>query len=136
MNNLFILRGVPGCGKSTLANVLTNNETTGIICEADRYFIGTDEVYRFDLGKIGQAHQWCRERCESAMSAGASTVVVSNTNTTPKEFADYEKMADIHGYRVTHIVVENRHHSVNAHGVPEETLMRMELMLRANLVLR
>ena len=70
------------------------------------------------------------------MSAGASTVVVSNTNTTPKEFADYEKMADIYGYRVTHIVIENRHHGVNTHGVPEESLNRMEKNLLANLVLR
>jgi adenylate kinase family enzyme len=52
---LIIVRGIPGSGKSTFASSL------GIPhYEADQYFIGADGVYRFDFSKLGEAHRQCR----------------------------------------------------------------------------
>jgi hypothetical protein len=38
----------------------------------------------------------------------------------------YYEMAEEYGYRVYSLIVENRHSGVNEHGVPDETLEKME----------
>lgn len=133
--DLYILRGVPGCGKSTVAQTLTLSETVGKICEADRFFM-KDGVYKFDFTKLSAAHEWCRSECIGAMRSKIPLIVVSNTNILPKEFAAYEKMAKEFGYNVFHIIIENYHGNMDSHGVPEESLVRMETNLRANIQLR
>lgn len=83
MKTLFILRGVPGCGKSTVAK----NLCPDVICEADNFFYTETEEYCFDFTKLGQAHDYCRQTCKAAMQRGVERIVVSNTSTTEKEFA-------------------------------------------------
>ena len=133
--DLYILRGVPGCGKTTVANTLTLSETVGKICEADRFFI-EDGVYKFDVNRLSAAHEWCRNQCRAAMESQVPVIVISNTNITPKEFSPYESMAEVYRYRVFHVIVENHHGGKDVHGVPENTLIRMENNLRANIHLR
>jgi predicted kinase len=135
MSNLIILRGVPGSGKSTLAKLLVGNGWDAKICEADNYFVGEDGVYRFDHTKLGAAHEWCRNQCEGAMKAGVSLIVLSNTNVRPKDFKAYEDLAELYNYRVTHLIVENRHGGSSVHGVPAETLTRMTDSLRSTIQL-
>jgi len=133
---LYILRGVPGCGKSTVAKNLTANGV-GVICEADNYFISdVDGVYRFDAKKLGLAHGWCNDICRNALEAKIPVVVVSNTNVNPKDFQPYEKMAKDYGYTVFHLVVENRHGGKDSHNVPEEALVRMKGTLEDTIKLR
>ena len=126
MKTLFILRGVPGCGKSTLAKSLCPD----VICEADNFFYNENGEYCFDFTKLHQAHGHCRQTCENAMISGVERIVVSNTSTSEKEFAPYRYMAEHYGYQCFVIVVENRHGGVNSHGVPEDKLdaMRKRLM--------
>ena len=38
----------------------------------------------------------------------------------------YFKLAEEYGYRISTIIVENRHSSTNIHGVPDEALEKME----------
>jgi hypothetical protein len=38
----------------------------------------------------------------------------------------YFELAKTHGYRVTSIIVENRHDGVNQHGVPEDKIQIMK----------
>jgi predicted kinase len=131
----YILRGVPGCGKSTVAKNLAGEH--GAVCEADNYFISDyDGVYRFDAKKLGLAHGWCRDITRNAMEAKRPVIVLSNTNTNPNDFASYEEMAKEFGYTVFHLIVENRHGGTDSHNVPEISLIRMESMLRANIKLR
>jgi phenolic acid decarboxylase len=52
-------------------------------------------------------------------------VVVSNTFTQEWEMEAYYKLAEMYGYRVYSLIVENRHGGVNEHGVPQETLTKM-----------
>jgi hypothetical protein len=54
-----------------------------------------------------------------------TTIVVSNTFTQEWEMAAYYELAEKYGYRVTSIIVENRHDGKNIHGVPED---RVEIM--------
>jgi ABC-type bacteriocin/lantibiotic exporter with double-glycine peptidase domain len=55
MKELFLIRGICGSGKSTLAESLG-----GTHLEADMYFM-EDGGYQFDVTRLKDAHQWCRE---------------------------------------------------------------------------
>lgn len=118
MKNIILLRGLPGAGKSTLAKLICNQHV-----EADMYF-QKDSEYKFDASKLKQAHEWCQERTEQYMTQGYN-VVVSNTFTTESEMAPYVQLAAKYGYRLTTLVVENRHGSRSIHGVPDDTLRKM-----------
>jgi len=88
--------------------------------------------YKFDPSKLYTAHLWCRRQTEEAMNF-ARNIVVSNTFTTEKELKPYIALADIYGYSVTSIVVENRHGNVSVHDVPEETMVKMKQRFSINL---
>lgn len=131
---VYILRGVPGCGKSTLAESLIING--GVICEADHFFYDNDGNYNFDRNKLHQAHNQCQFKFKRSIEEGISPIVVSNTNTKTKDFKFYEELAEESGYIVFSLVIENRHGGVNKHNVPEETLDRMENTIKNNIKLR
>lgn len=122
---LYIVRGVPNSGKSTFAKSLG-----GTHFEADMFFM-KDGEYKFDMTKIKDAHKWCQDSVNTAMimnnTAGLNkTIIVSNTFTQEWEMKPYFEMADLHGYKVFSIIVENRHGGVNEHNVPEEVLTNMK----------
>ena len=136
MKKLILLRGLPGAGKSTFANCICNRYG---ICEADKYFIGEDGVYRFDGSKLKDAHKWCRDEVETRMKDNAVNpqfypeIVVSNTFTQEWEMEEYFKLAEQYGYMVFSIIVENRHGGVNEHGVPAEKLEQMRSRFQVSL---
>jgi predicted kinase len=117
---LFLLRGLPGAGKSTLAKALGARQF-----EADMYFVNEHGEYNFNPAKIKDAHKWCQDNVAHAMSFGVP-VAVSNTFTRKWEMDLYYELAEKYGYRVFSLVVENRHGGVNTHNVPEETLKAMK----------
>lgn len=137
MKELFLLRGLPGCGKSTLAKSLAGG-TGSDYFEADQFFVDSEGNYNFDASKLRLAHQWCKEQVEFAMTKGhknflpihgphpLARIVVSNTFTQEWEMQAYYDLANRYGYRVYSLIVENRHGGVNEHGVPDETLDKME----------
>ena len=112
---LVLIRVLPGSGKSTMAQVLT--QVGYVHYEADMYFM-QDGQYQYDSRQIRQAHQWCREQTLHALQAG-KRVVVSNTFTRLQEMEPYFSMtSDVR-------VVEATGRWQNVHGVPEETLQAM-----------
>lgn len=126
---LFIIRGIPGCGKSTLAKQLAEH-----VFEADQFFL-TEGKYKFDQTKLGQAHNNCKIRLISAMQNGITPLCVSNTTTTEKELEPYLEYAKAYGYTAFVLVVENRHNGVNQHNVPEEVLVKMKARLMGSIKL-
>lgn len=117
---LYIVRGIPGSGKSTFAKELTSN-----VFESDQFFINDDGEYKFDFTKIKEAHADCQSNVESAMSSSIPKIAVSNTFTQEWEMVPYLDLAKKHGYMVFTVIVENRHGGVNQHGVPDD---KLELM--------
>ena len=130
MKVLTLLRGLPGSGKSTFAHFIWNS---GVIREADQFFVGEDGEYRFDGSKIKDAHKWCRDEVEKMMQENKTSggvyypeIAVSNTFTQEWEMEEYYKLAQEYGYTVFSIIVENRHGGINEHGVPAEKLEQMK----------
>ena len=129
MKKLYIVRGLPGSGKSTFAEALVGSDF--LVCEADKYFI-VDGEYKFDATKLKQAHEWCRNRVETYMKDSLVNdqfyreIAVSNTFTQEWEMEAYYKLAEQYGYMVFSIIVENRHGGVNQHGVPADKLEQMK----------
>lgn len=121
--HLYLIRGLPGAGKSTLAQELAVG-CNGFRAEADFYFYNEEGEYNWYPSGTHAAHWHCQEKARWCMENGHS-VVVSNTFTTEKELKPYLEMAEKFGYRVTCIIVENRHGNVSIHGVPEETMTKM-----------
>ena len=129
---LYIVRGIPGSGKSTFAKSLG-----GAHFETDMFYM-VDGEYKFDGSKIKEAHQWCQNSVHNAMILNHTAdlnkvIVVSNTFTQEWEMKPYFEMADRYDYKVFSIVVENRHGGVNEHNVPEEVLTKMRERFEVNL---
>jgi len=125
MKTMYIVRGVPGSGKTTFAKSLG-----GTHFETDSYFM-VDGEYKFDFTKLKEYHQKCQNDVNTAMilnhTAGLNEViVVSNTFTQEWEMQPYFDMAKEWGYRVFSIIVENRHGGVNEHNVPEDKIEIMK----------
>jgi predicted kinase len=124
MLNLFLVRGISGAGKSTLTNQLD------VVCfEADQFFM-VDGVYKFDPGKLAEAHQTCQDKTRESLRNSVS-VAVSNTFTQRWEMEPYIQMAKEFGARLTVVdlfdggcsneVLASR----NAHGTPIEVISKM-----------
>jgi predicted kinase len=128
MKELFLIRGLPGAGKSTFANFIWNEYA---ICEADKFFVDKEGTYNFDASKLREAHEWCRDEVETRMKDNTLNpqyypeIVVSNTFTQEWEMEAYYELAKKYGYTVFSLIVENRHNGVNEHGVPADKLDQM-----------
>lgn len=120
MKSLFLLRGCPGAGKSTLAKAIGGSHV-----ETDMFFM-KDNEYKFDPLLLKEAHEWCKKTAETAMSRGEDKVVVSNTFTRKWEMSAYYELAEKYGFTVFSLIVENRHGGKNVHGVPDERILQMK----------
>jgi predicted kinase len=119
VKSLFLLRGIPGAGKSTLAKTIG-----GLHFEADMFFL-KDGEYHFDAAKLPAAHSWCLNCTRDSLARGVEKVLVSNTFTQEWEMKNYYDIAKEWGYVVFSLIVENRHDGVNEHNVPDEVLEKM-----------
>lgn len=127
---VFILQGVSGAGKSTVAAKLIEGLPRGkqVCVSADQYFIDEKGEYRFDVSKLGAAHQWCLRNYTHALldqpkGTASKLVVVDNTNTTMGEVAPYYALAEALGFEPLILVVGyglswSQCAERNVHGVP------------------
>ena len=123
--NLYILRGLPGAGKSTLAKNIG-----AVYFEADMFFMVGNE-YKFDNTKLRKAHDWCQDQVRTSMKnsnskLGDTRIAVANTFTQEWEMEPYIEMAKEYGFTVFTLIVENRHGGVNQHNVPDDVLDKMK----------
>lgn len=126
---LFLIRGLPSQGKTTLAAALVSEANK---FEADDFFVDAEGVYRFDGAKLGAAHASCQARCEAAMREGKHPLAVANTFTRHWEMESYLALAKQYGYAVAILepVTPWRRDVAalaarNTHGVPVESIKRM-----------
>lgn len=117
--SLILVRGLPGSGKSTIAKALIGFY---MHVETDMFWIDDQGNYDFRPSKLGEAHQWCRNRTTELMTAGFS-VVVSNTFTTKKELLPYFELAKEFDCVPQVILAQGKFG--NIHNVPPEVINQM-----------
>jgi predicted kinase len=120
-NTLYLIRGLPGSGKSTHAKQLLKDNPTLSHYEADMHFY-INGVYTFNPSKLHIAHQWCLNSTEKDIKEGKS-VIVSNTFTQLWEMEKYIKL--VKKYNTHLIVLKTIGDYKSIHNVPEEALIKM-----------
>jgi len=100
---MFILRGLPGSGKSTVVRKLKEVYPEASVCSADEYFLSMG-VYEYDKTKLKDAHVFSQNKAEEQCKSLVNTVIVDNTNVKKWEIVPYLKIASSKGYTV--VIVE------------------------------
>lgn len=133
MAKVFIMRGLPGAGKTTW---IRNNLPDALICSADNYFLDEEGIYRFDSLFISEAHESCLKGFTEILTSHENmaeneslVIVVDNTAIRAWEISPYYNLAKAyrHDVKVVHIKCDSDlAHSRNIHGVPLERVEKMD----------
>jgi predicted kinase len=126
----FILRGLPGSGKSTLVGDIANRTYRSYqVCSADHYWIQKDGSYKFDLTQVPKNHHQCLRRFINDLSqCSTHSVFLDNTNTSLKEFGYCVQIAEAYDYKTVLITLNcsvETSMKRNVHNVPEKTIKGM-----------
>lgn len=123
---VYIMRGIPGSGKSTKAKLLAGD--TGRIHSTDDYFM-QDGKYVFNVDKLEENHQLNFQAFKADLQQGVSPLIVDNTNSRRWEYQRYINEAEIMGYQVEVVQIPHIDAALaaqrNTHGVPEYAIQRM-----------
>lgn len=126
MQEVVIMRGVSGSGKSTYAKEHFPDHT---IVSADAFRYNDKGEYVFNAKTASEGHESCyRAFCE-AMSRGES-VVVDNTNTALSHFANYLEEARRlkASVRVVSLYCDtDKAAGRTVHETPRETILRQQV---------
>ena len=123
MKTLYLIRGVPGSGKSTYAKSLGLK----YVFEADMFMEENGE-YKFNPKKLGWAHNQCQRAVYDAMKTGED-IAVSNTFVKKWEMIPYLQMASEFGYNVVEKTMTGDY--PNVHGCPKEKVEEMKRRFEA-----
>lgn len=146
--NLYIMRAVPGCGKTHRAERLAA-QVGGLLLSAD-HFYGEGEAYRknWSRERAHLGHRDCESKCLTAMKNLKSSIIIDNTNIALQGFRYYLDIAVDHNYVVYCVYPDSpwwgekvfpflKHKmgvegevadllvSKNTHGVPRDTIIDM-----------
>ena len=121
MAKLIIIRGLPGSGKSTLAVKFASMGYDHF--EADQFFIGEDEEYKFNASLLDAAHSWCYGNVVRSLKDGRN-VVVSNTFCALWEIEKYLNIAAYMEIELKVYQMFTQYGSI--HGIPNDALDRMK----------
>ena len=126
---LVLMRGVPGCGKSHLANQMKGR---GSVLSTDDFFMNHRGQYVFNPTLLSEAHDWNKKRTERELKARVNPIIIDNTNLEAWEMQPYISMALRYKYAVELVVPETSWNSnarilaqKNTHGVPLPKIHQM-----------
>lgn len=123
---VFLFRGVPGSGKTTLANWLSGADTIA----ADDYPGIYDEDGMYVAANQKAAHAFCFKTYLEMLGEGCNPICVHNTFIELWQMESYKQAAYDAGYSVQIVHCEklylpNGKEAVNAHNVPDSVIHNM-----------
>lgn len=132
---VYIMRGLPGAGKSSWITSRADKGTRFFpvpahICSADNYQVNEAGIYEYKVERVKEAHKQCfLDFMDRLQDEQIQHLFVDNTNTTVWEIAPYYQLAEVWGrpVKIVHIdcslaVALKR----NVHDVPGATIWRMQ----------
>ena len=132
---VYIVRGLPGSGKSTMVKKIVDESQNKnvVVASADDFFLSPCcGKYCFQVDKLPQAHSWCKNKFLTAVAKGTDVVIVDNTNVTASECRYYVTMGVEYGYDIEFVEPStpwafdvDQLVQKNVHGVPREVIQRM-----------
>ena len=126
---LYIMRGVPGAGKSTLAKKI-QEKTPGAIIAANDDFYYEKGKYKWSPEKVKGANRLTRTRVEHALKSGKS-VIADSLFITHKSYKPLLQLAKKHKATPIEVPVHfdpnkaKLYAKRNLHSVPEEAIKGM-----------
>src|SRR6267378_6611983 len=118
---IYLLRGVPGGGKTTLAQILDfAYRKWGLSLqhyEADQFLINPETGnYELTPERLAEAHEACQKSVEDAMKLYGAVIAVSNPFITRAHLEPYLRMAKKYDYTPFEIICRGTFD--NVHDVP------------------
>ena len=114
-HTMYILRGVPGSGKSTLKSIIMGKgqEEDFKWFEADSYMIDNNGNYKFDRNKLSEAHKKCFIGALRAACTGCYDIIISNCSIEPWEYYKYLRLANVFKMNVQIISIDSTFNSIH-----------------------
>lgn len=134
LKHVYIMRGIPGSGKSTVAGLLARhaeNRGLEVATHSTDDLCMVDGEYRFDPALAPERHEQNFENFKGSLKEGVPSIIVDNTNVKVEYYGHYVEEAKAAGYQV--VIVELVHPTLdlaverNSHGVPREVINQMIL---------
>lgn len=124
MKTVLLIRGLPGSGKTTLAEIIPNAFR---VAADDFPGIYIDGVYQSHLQK--ESHDWCFQQFQDAIAGNLQIIIVHNTFSRLGYMQKYQEHAIAQGYSVQVIHVEGTlvkgGRTVSTHNVPDAVINSM-----------
>ena len=92
-NVIFIMRGLPGSGKSTIVKSMKNvyghfDSHKIAVCSADAYFM-KNGFYKFDASKLNDSHGECQLQVREAAKLRKNVIVIESYCIIVTRFLDF-----------------------------------------------
>jgi hypothetical protein len=123
---LYIIRGIPGAGKTTLGLKLTE-----YCVAADDFMVNEQGEYEFVPTRLKECHEKCFNKVRNLLHRGKETVAVTNTFKAEWEYMRYIFLALAYGYTVIALDVSSSNKSV--HGLSGADVLRFEASFQHNI---
>jgi predicted kinase len=135
MGKMYIMRGVPGSGKSYLAQ-----QTANMFDPSHVVVLSTDSIWETQPARhylwiaefIGAAHRITQAKARESCAREIPYVIIDNTNTTLKEMQPYIDIAKDFEYDVVFLEPQTEWAKNadecfrrNQHSVPREVIQKM-----------
>lgn len=125
MKTVIILRGLPGCGKSSVAQLFGPH----VLISMDKYWTRDGDPYKFDYTKLAEAVAWTHEQFMEALQAHeykVNLIIVDNVSYAKHHYKFFQEEAEKAHARVHFIHVERPLNDLASHhNVPREKVFEM-----------
>jgi broad-specificity NMP kinase len=129
---IFILRGLPGIGKTTLAEVIRLiHKDTQVLSSDDFFYDPVTKTHSFDKERIQEAHKWNFDRYKKAIEMKTPVIIIDNSNVKKFHYHHYLDYGQRHDYLVSVVLIPHNDTfdreltERNTHGVSRDTIRRM-----------